>query len=204
MLQIGYIRQNTAQVKERLTLKNFNDLSVVDRILQLDEQVRKLKAETENLQAGINAASKEIGMLMGKGDKDSAENKKQEVAKNKTNLQELNQQLADAERSLQDELVKLPNLPHASVPKGKTPEENEVVREGGKKPSLPASAVPHWELIKKYSLVDFETGARITGSGFPSFVYRKRSKTPAVIDTILPRLQHGSWLYRISSAIDGE
>lgn len=142
---------------------------MVDKILETDEQVRKLKTETESLQAAINTASKEIGMLMGKGEKDAAENKKQAVAGYKTNLQSLNQQLTDAEISLHDELVKLPNLPHSSVPKGKTPEENQVVREGGKKTSLPASAVPHWELIKKYDIVDFETGAKLTGSGFPLY-----------------------------------
>ncbi|MBL0182245.1 MAG: serine--tRNA ligase [Chitinophagaceae bacterium] len=169
MLQIGYIRQNTALVKEKLALKNFSDLSAVDKLLALDEQVRKLKTETESIQSAINAASKEIGMLMGKGEKDAAETKKQEVAGNKTNLQNLSTQLADAERSLYDQLVLLPNLPHSSVPKGKTPEDNEVVREAGDKPSLAASAVPHWELIKKYDLVDFETGAKLTGSGFPLY-----------------------------------
>ena len=84
-------------------------------------------------------------------------------------MQQLNEQLNVAEKQLQDELVKLPNLPHISVPKGKTPEENEVVREGGTKPTLYAGATPHWELIKKYDLVDFETGAKITGSGFPLY-----------------------------------
>ena len=169
MLQISYIRQNTDLVKEKLAVKNITDLSVVDKLLETDEQVRKLKTETEALQAGINAASKEIGMLMGKGEKEAAENKKQEVAANKTSLQNLAQQLADAEKQLHDELVLLPNLPHSSVPKGKTPEENETVREGGTKPALPATAVPHWDLIKTYDLVDFETGAKITGSGFPLF-----------------------------------
>ncbi|MEP7254707.1 MAG: serine--tRNA ligase [Ferruginibacter sp.] len=169
MLQINYIRQNIALVKEKLAVKNFSDLTIVDKILETDEQVRKLKTETESLQAGINAASKEIGMLMGKGEKDAAENKKQEVSLHKTTLQNLNQQLTDAEKLLHDELVKLPNLPHASVPKGKTPEDNEVVREGGNKPSLHPTATPHWELIKKYDLVDFETGAKITGSGFPLY-----------------------------------
>ena len=169
MLQINYIRQNAALVKERLAVKHFADLSIVDKLIDKDDQVRKLKTESENLQATINAASKEIGMLMGKGEKDGAENKKREVAVHKTTLQDLNQQLTDAEKSLQDELVRLPNLPHSSVPKGKTPQENEVVREGGNKPSLPASAVPHWELIKKYDIIDFETGAKLTGSGFPLY-----------------------------------
>ncbi len=169
MLQISYIRQNTDLVKEKLAVKNITDLSVVDKLLEADEQVRKLKTETEALQAGINAASKEIGMLMAKGEKEAAENKKQEVAAHKTSLQNLAQQLADTEKQLHDELILLPNLPHTSVPKGKTPEENETVREGGTKPTLPTTAVPHWDLIKTYDLVDFETGAKITGSGFPLF-----------------------------------
>ncbi len=169
MLQISYIRQNTALVKEKLAVKYFKDLSLVDRLLETDEQVRTLKTETETLQAGINAASKEIGMLMGRGDKEAAENKKQEVAQQKSTLQNLSGQLSEAEQKLQDALVLLPNLPHVSVPRGKTPEENEVVREGGSKPALPATAVPHWELIKTYNLVDFETGAKITGSGFPLY-----------------------------------
>ena len=169
MLQISYIRQNAALVKERLAVRNFADLSVVDKILEGDEQVRKLKTETESIQSSINAASKEIGMLMGKGEKEAAEARKQEVGANKSALQNLSAQLADAEKQLQDLVILLPNLPHVSVPKGKTPEDNEVVREGGLKPVLPASAVPHWELIKKYSLVDFETGAKLTGSGFPLY-----------------------------------
>lgn len=169
MLQINYIRQNAALVKERLAIRNFSDISLVDRLLEADEQLRKLKTETEALQASINSASKEIGMLMGKGEKDAAEAKKAEVTKNKESQQQLNQQLADAEKAFHDELVKLPNLPHSSVPKGKTPEDNEVVREGGLKPELSENAVPHWDLIKKYELVDFETGVKLTGSGFPVY-----------------------------------
>jgi seryl-tRNA synthetase len=169
MLQINFIRQNSGVVKEKLAKKNFGDIAAVDRIIHFDEEVRKLKVTTEALQANINAASKEIGMLMGKGDKDSAEEKKQLVAQYKNEQQTLNQQLADADQNLQNEIIKLPNLPHTSVPMGKTPEDNEVIREGGVKPSLLADATPHWELIKKYDLVDFETGAKITGSGFPLY-----------------------------------
>jgi len=172
MLQINYIRQNAALVKERLGVKNFADPEIVDRILAKDEELRKLKTATENLQAGINAASKEIGALMAKGDKTEAEAKRQEVLQNKTSLQAQQQQLADLEKEMQDELLRLPNLPHQSVPRGSTPEENEVVRMGGVMPNLYEGAVPHWELIKKYDLVDFETGVKLTGSGFP--VYKGR------------------------------
>ena len=169
MLQINYIRQHIEWVKERLAVKHFTDPDLVDKIVAADEQVRKLKTQTESLQAMINASSKEIGMLMGKGEKSLAETKKEEVSQHKNGLQELGRQLTDAEKSLEEDLVKLPNLPHASVPKGKTPADNEIVREGGTKPTLPANAVPHWELIKQYGLVDFETGVKLTGSGFPLY-----------------------------------
>jgi seryl-tRNA synthetase len=169
MLQINFIRQNPDLVKERLNARNFSDVSLVDKVVELDEQVRKLKVESEAIQAQMNAASKEIGMLMSKGNKEAAEIKKQEVAQEKIILQQLNEQLIAAETALHNEIVKLPNLPHISVPKGKTPEDNVVVREGGKKPALPANAVPHWDLIKKYDLVDFEAGSKITGSGFPLY-----------------------------------
>ncbi len=169
MLQAGFIRQNINLVKERLAIKNFAELAAVDKIVNADEQLRKLKVETETLQATMNAASKEIGMLMGKGDKAAAEVKKQEVAQYKTQQQTLTQQLTDAEKTLQEEIIKLPNLPHTTVPAGKTPADNTVIKEAGIKPALPPTAQPHWELIKKYDLVDFETGAKITGSGFPLY-----------------------------------
>ncbi len=185
MLQISYIRQQTTLVKEKLAIKNFSNLSLVDTLLETDELLRKIKTETETLQAAINAASKEIGMLMGKGEKEVAENKKLEVTEHKSTLQSLNQQLADAEKLLHNELLLLPNMPHISVPKGKTPEENELVREGGIKPTLPPNALPHWDLIKKYDLVDFETGAKITGSGFPLYKGRGAKLQRALIQYFL-------------------
>ena len=169
MLQVSFIRQHVDLVKERLSVRYFSDISLVDKVVELDEQVRKLKVSSETLQAEMNAASKEIGILMGKGEKDLATEKRQQVALHKNNLQELNDQLGTAEKQLLDDILKLPNLPHQSVKKGKTPEENEVVKEAGTKPHLHAGAVPHWDLIKQYDLVDFETGAKLTGSGFPLF-----------------------------------
>ena len=169
MLQISFIRQNVELVKEKLGTKHYGDLSVVDKVVALDEQVRNLKVAAESLQAEMNLASKEIGLLMGKGDKEQAEQKKQQVSIHKNNIQQLNDQLTAAEKSLQDEIIKLPNLPHSSVSNGKTPEDNEVIRGAGVKPVLPSTAVPHWDLIKKYDLVDFETGAKLTGSGFPLY-----------------------------------
>ena len=166
MLQISFIRQNVELVKERLGVRHFSDISIVDTLVSLDEEVRKLKVETETLQSAMNASSKEIGILMGKGEKELAEQKKQQVTLHKSSIQILNDTLASTEKQLHHELLKLPNLPNIAVKNGKTPEENEIVKEGGLIPQLYEGAVPHWDLIKQYGLVDFETGAKITGSGF--------------------------------------
>ncbi|HAN64869.1 MAG TPA: serine--tRNA ligase, partial [Chitinophagaceae bacterium] len=169
MLQISYIRQNRDFVKERLAVKHFAQPGVVDDLIRMDEELRQLKSQTETMQASINALSKEIGMLMGKGQRDEAEAKKQEVASLKSGMAEKTSALASLEDALNQLLVTLPNLPHESVPQGKSATDNVVDGKGGKMPELPANAKPHWELIREYDLIDFETGAKITGSGFPLF-----------------------------------
>ncbi len=169
MLQLQVIRQNPELVKQKLAVKNFGETAIVDKVLELDEQRKKLQLEFDNTQAKINSLSKEIGQLMAKAKKEKAENAKQNVASLKISLQPINDKLSETEKQLQNELVKLPNLPSEKVPAGKTPEDNEVVREGGNKPNLPANAVPHWELAKKYDLINFELGNKITGSGFPVY-----------------------------------
>jgi len=172
MLQLQIIRQNPEWIKERLAVKYFNDGSIVDEIVRLDEQRKKLQLEFDNAQAKINSSSKEIGQLMAKGEKEKAEALKQSIPSLKTALQPISDQLSETEKQLQSELVKLPNLPSEKVPAGRTPEDNVVVKEGGNKPSLPKDALPHWELAKKYDLINFELGNKITGSGFP--VYKNK------------------------------
>ncbi len=169
MLQLQVLRQNPQWVKEKLAVKHFGDLSVVDTVLALDEERKKLQLEFDNSQAKLNSTSKEIGALMGKGQKEEAELRKQEVAALKVSQQPITDRLAEVEKQLQDELVKLPNLPSDLVPAGKHAADNVTVKEGGTTPALYAGAVPHWDLIKKYDIIDFETGARITGSGFPLY-----------------------------------
>jgi len=169
MLQVAYLRNNKEEVKQRLAVKNFAELGLVDEILSLDEERKKLQQEFDSTQAKVNSTSKEIGQLMAKGQKEEAENKKQDVATLKSSLQPISDRLAIVEKQLQDVLVKLPNLPSDKVPPGKTPADNIVVRAGGTEPKLSADALPHWDLIKKYDIVDFETGAKITGSGFPLY-----------------------------------
>ncbi len=148
MLQIQVLKQNTQAVKEKLRVKNFAELSLVDTIIALDDERKKTQLEFDNNQAIVNSTSKEIGGLMAKGQKEEAEVKKQEVAVLKLSLQPISEKLAAVEKQLHDELIKLPNLPADVVPNGKTPEENQVVREGGTKPVLHKGAVPHWDLIK--------------------------------------------------------
>lgn len=169
MLQLAFIRQNRDLVKERLAVKNFADLNLVDEIISLDEKRRKTQLENDELASKVNAASKEIGMLMGKGEKEAAEQKKTEVAQYKESSKQIADELAALEQQVNDLLVKLPNLPSTLVPTGKTPEDNVNVKEAGADPVLPANAVPHWDLIKQYDIVNFELGVKITGSGFPVY-----------------------------------
>lgn len=169
MLQLQVLRQDPEKVKLKLVHKHFGSPELVDTILALDDERKRLQLEFDNNQAKVNSTSKEIGMLMGKGQKEEAEAKKQEVAALKTTLQPIADKLAETEKQLQDELVKLPNLPSDLVPAGKLPADNLTVKEGGAKPALYPGAVPHWDLIKKYDIIDFETGAKITGSGFPLY-----------------------------------
>ncbi len=169
MLQLAFIRQNRDLVIERLSVKNFADLHLVDEIIELDEQRRKKQIENDELAAKVNAASKEIGMLMSKGEKELAEQKKTEVALYKETSKKIAEQLTTIEAKQNELLVRLPNLPSILVPKGKTPEENEVVKVSGAEVELYEDAVPHWDLIIKYDIINFETGVKLTGRGFPVY-----------------------------------
>jgi len=169
MLQLQQLRQDPQGVKNKLGVKYFPEPGLVDEIIALDDQRKKLQLEFDTNKSQVNSISKEIGQLMAKGQKEEAEAKKQAVAGLNASLQPIAEKLAETEKQVHDLLIKLPNLPSDKVPAGKTPADNVVVREGGVKPQLPAGAVPHWDLIRQYDIVDFETGARITGSGFPLY-----------------------------------
>ncbi|MES2331948.1 MAG: serine--tRNA ligase [Bacteroidota bacterium] len=169
MLQVSVLRNNTEDVKKRLAVKHFAQPELVDTIIALDDERKRLQAEFDTTQARVNAASKEIGKMMAQGNKEGAESIKADVGNWKTTLEPLKEEMAKVEKDLQDAIVILPNLPSAQVPEGRTPEDNVVVREGGIKPVLSEGAVPHWDLITQYDLVDFETGAKITGRGFPLY-----------------------------------
>lgn len=185
MLQIQLFRQNKDLIVAGLEKRNFKETELVDRIVALDEQRRSIQAENDGLLAATNAASKEIGKLMGAGNKEEAEMIKATVAQNKEKTKALGEQLDALEKELHDILVKLPNLPHSSVPSGKSAEDNEVVRQAGSTPDLSAQKLPHWELTEKYNLIDFELGTKITGSGFPVYVGKGARLQRALISLFL-------------------
>ncbi|MFW2478223.1 MAG: serine--tRNA ligase [Sediminibacterium sp.] len=185
MLQVSVLKANPEEVKKRLAVKHFKQPELVDTIIGLDDERKKLQLDFDNTQAKINAASKEIGKLMAQGNKDAAEALKAEVAGLKTNLEPIKSQMATIEQTLLDTLLQLPNLPTAEVPEGRSPEENIVVREGGEKPALFEGAQPHWDLTKKYNLIDFELGNKITGSGFPVYIGKGAKLQRALIQYFL-------------------
>jgi seryl-tRNA synthetase len=185
MLQLALIRQQPDFVKKRLQLKNFDGGAAIDSILSLDEKRKKLQLELESSQAGLNAISKEIGQLMSAGQKEMAAEKKLEVTRIKSGLTPLQQALDLVDNQLQQILVSLPNLPAAEVPPGRTPADNVIFREGGKIPQLPAGAVAHWDLAKKFNLIDFELGNKITGAGFPVYVNQGARLQRAMIQYFL-------------------
>ncbi len=166
MLQLSFIRNNRDQVVAGLQKKNFKETALVDKIIEADELRKQLQFKSDELLAKRNATSKQIGVLMGQGKKEEAETQKAAVASLKESIDQLTQELASTEAALDAMLVRLPNLPFALVPEGHGAEDNEVVKQAGEVPTLPAGAVPHWDLITRYGLVDFQTGVKITGSGF--------------------------------------
>jgi seryl-tRNA synthetase len=185
MLQLQVLRTQKEYVIERLKVKNVSDLSLVDSILAIDEERRKIQTQHEEFLAKINTTSKEVGKLMAAGNKDEAEKLKAEVATYKESTKVLGDQLAALELQQHEQLVLLPNLPHISVPIGKTPEENEIVRTGNEIPTLYEGAVPHWDLAKKYNLIDFELGTKITGAGFPVYINKGARLQRALINYFL-------------------
>jgi seryl-tRNA synthetase len=168
MLTMAILRQDPDGVKQKLHKKHFAPVEIVDYVIGLDDRRKKLQLDCDNMLAQINAASKEIGQLMAKGQRDEAEAKKQEVSVLKEELKPIQHDQDQVEQELNEELVKLPNLPADVVPEGKAAADNISVKEAGTKPVL-TNKTPHWELIKQYDLVDFEIGAKLTGSGFPLY-----------------------------------
>jgi len=193
MLTIRFIEEHKDEVIRRLAVKGFQAGEIVGQLLDVDIQRKKLQTQADGLQAELNAKSKEIGVLMKSGRKELAETLKQEVAGIKERAAGLVREQETAEQHLKDLLVQLPNLPHDSVPQGKTAADNVVVRSGGAMPELPENAFPHWELAKKYDLIDFELGVKITGAGFPVYKGKGARLQRALISFFLDSAQDAGY-----------
>jgi seryl-tRNA synthetase len=172
MLTLKVINDCPEEVIRRLAKKHFDAKDIVSQIIELDALRRNTQKTLDNTLAEINSLSKSIGTLMKDGKKEDAQSAREKVAALKESSKTLDETLKTTEEKIQNLLVVLPNLPHESVPEGKTAEDNLIERTGGTIPQLPADALPHWDLAKKYDLIDFELGVKITGAGFP--VYKGR------------------------------
>jgi len=169
MLQLNYIRENRDKVIERLGVKNFKEIGLVDEIITLDEQRRKIQSESDALSAEANSSAKKIGELMRQGKKEEAEAVKSQSSGYKEQIKSLTDHLDRVEQDLNAKIVQLPNLPHTTVPVGVSADDNEVVLENGTIPTLADDAVSHWDLLTKYGIVDLELGVKVTGAGFPVY-----------------------------------
>lgn len=169
MLNLKFIQENKETVIERLAVKNFDARESVEKIIALDNQRKSLQQEAEAKQAQMNIIAKEIGKLMQSGQKEAAEKARQETADLKSAIAGLNSRRTEVSNELTDILLRLPNMPHASVAKGKSEADNEIVKIVDNIPQKHENDLPHWELARKYDLIDFETGVKITGAGFPLY-----------------------------------
>jgi seryl-tRNA synthetase len=185
MLQIQVLRQQTQEVKDKLAVKNFADISLVDQIIAIDEERRHLQKQNDDLAAAANIASKEIGNMMKNGDKEGAEKLKEKVASHKAEAAQIAVALTEKEEAQNAMLVQLPNLPHTSVPAGKHAEDNEVLRHGNVIPDLHETAKPHWDIVAEKNLINFELGTKITGAGFPLYVNQGAKLQRALINYFL-------------------
>jgi seryl-tRNA synthetase len=187
MLELHVLRTQTELVLAGLEKKRFKQPELVDQILQIDEDRRATQKATDDLLNRQNLLSKEIGGLIKAGDKEGAEAKKAQIADLKEESKLLEEKLVSLEQQQSDLLVQLPNLPHTSVPQGMVAEDNEVVKQHGNIPVLPAGSMPHWDLGKKYGLFDLELGVKLTGAGFPVYRGKGAKLQRALISFFLDR-----------------
>lgn len=184
MIELALLREHPGLVEERLALRGFTETGLIDQLLEIDSHRRETLHSRENYQAQINKSSKLIGQLMSQGQQEEANQRKDDVAKLKAQLKESDHRLAELEKHQQEILLKIPNVPHQSVPKGAHAEHNEEVRSGGTEPSL-VDPKPHWELGEGLGILNMELGTKVTGAGFPVFIGQGAALQRALISFFL-------------------
>ena len=185
MLTIQTIKADPEFVISRLAVKGFDGRAVITEILEIDAERRRIQQKTDNDASSLKKLAASIGSLMKQGAKEEAEKVKEEVARIKGETKGLQDRLAECEEKMRNLLLTVPNMPCAAVPEGLSAEQNVVEKTGGTVPELPADALPHWELAKKYNIIDFETGVKVTGAGFPFYVGKGARLQRALIQFFL-------------------
>lgn len=187
MLTLALLRNKTDEVKRGLAIKNFTHLEFIDEILLLDDQRKSLQKLRDDAQGRMNIASKEIGKAFQSGEKEKAEHLKQETATLKEEIKQFNEKHDAVQVEMNEKLILLPNMPHASVKPGKSDEDNEVLYEEANIPTFDFKAKPHWELASKYDIIDFDLGTKITGAGFPVYKGKGAKMQRALISFFLDK-----------------
>ena len=194
MLTLQLINQDPEEVIRRLAVKQFDGREPIMRIVELDKQRRALQKQRDDNAAVLNKMAAQIGALMKQGNRDEAEAVKSQVAELKTANKEIDDNLSAAQQEINNILLSVPNVPYSGVPEGKTAEDNIVEKTGGKMPELGEDALPHWDLAKKYNLIDFDLGVKITGAGFPVYVGKGARLQRALIQFFLDEAGKAGYL----------
>ena len=194
MLTLQQIKQDPHDIIRRLAVKGFDGTEPINRILELDAERRRLQLENDNAAAQLKKHAEAIGALMKSGDRAAAEAKKAEVATLKESQKATSDALAAAEKDIRDILLNVPNEPCAMVPEGTSAADNVVEKTGGPMPDLPEDALPHWELAKKYNIIDFDLGVKITGAGFPVYLGKGARLQRALIQFFLDSASEAGYL----------
>lgn len=194
MLTLQQIKADPEHIIARLAVKGFDGREPITKVLDLDNQRRALQLKNDNTAAELNRLAASIGAAMKAGKKDEAQAAKDQVAALKEELKPLADQLADIENQIRQILLNVPNIPCAAVPEGKSAEDNVVEKTGGPMPNLPEDALPHWDLAKKYNLIDFDLGVKITGAGFPVYLGKGAKLQRALIQFFLDRASEAGYL----------
>ncbi len=185
MLTVKFIEENIDYVIERLAVKRFKGEEIIDNIIDLDKKRRQIQNQNDNIQASLNTIAKEVGLLFKAGKTAEADAAKLKTAQLKDESKQLTTEQEETEQKLKALLLQVPNIPHISVPSGNGADDNLLVRSGGKMPTLASDAVPHWDLAKKYDIIDFELGNKLTGAGFPVYIGKGSKLQRALINFFL-------------------
>lgn len=194
MLQVNFLRENKERVLEGLKKRNFKELDLVDAAITADDERKKLQFELDSQLSEMNKISKEIGMLMKDGKKQEAEAAKSKTSQYKESSKELESQLKDIEKNLLNILYQLPNIPNEKVVAGVSADDNEIIYESTTVEGLGEGAIPHWELAKKYNLIDFELGVKIAGAGFPVYLGKGARLQRALVHYFLDKNTDAGYL----------